>query len=152
VTHVLIFPLAIGLGDHGVIDMALLSIIRRWHLREEIPIREIERWTGLSRNTIRKYLRLKAVEPKFKIPGRPSNLDPFAGRLEAWLRVQAGKSRKQRRTARQMHNDLVKLGHRGSYGRVAAFVRAWKAERQRDAQTSGRPSPMDEVVDFYAAA
>jgi transposase len=121
-----------------VIDMALLSIIRRWHLREEISIREIERRTGLSRNTIRKYLRSGVVEPKFKVPDRPSNLDPFADRLEAWLRVEAGKSRKQRRTARQMHNDLVKLGYRGSYGRVAAFVRTWKAERQRDAQTSGR--------------
>ena len=118
--------------------MALLSIIRRWHLREEIPIREIERRTGLSRNTIRKYLRSGAVEPKFKVPDRPSNLDPFADRLETWLRVEAGKSRKQRRTARQMHNDLVKMGYRGSYGRVAAFVRTWKAERQRDAQTSGR--------------
>ncbi len=52
--------------------------------------------------------------------------------------MEAGKSRKQRRTARQIHNDLVKLGYRGSYGRVAAFVRTWKAERQRDAQTSGR--------------
>lgn len=94
-----------------MIDMALLSIIRRWYLREEIPIREIERRTGLSRNTIRKYLRSGAVEPKFKVPDRPSNLDPFADRLEAWLRVEAGKSRKQRRTARQMHNDLVKLGY-----------------------------------------
>ena len=29
--------------------MALLSVIRRWHFREEIPIREIERRTGLLR-------------------------------------------------------------------------------------------------------
>jgi hypothetical protein len=48
------------------------------------------------------------------------------------------KSRKQRRTAKQMHADLVVLGYDGSYNRVAAFVRAWKAERQREAQTSGR--------------
>jgi predicted transcriptional regulator len=40
-----------------VIDMALLSFIRRWHFRDEMPVREIERRTGLSRNTIRKYLR-----------------------------------------------------------------------------------------------
>ena len=91
--------------------MALLSVIRRWHFREGMPIREIERRTGLSRNTIRKYLRGGTVEPKFKVPDRPSNLDPFADRLEAWLRVEAGKSRKQRRTARQMHNDLVMLGY-----------------------------------------
>src|SRR5208282_2404349 len=59
--------LAVGLGDQGVIDMALLSVIRRWHLREGMPIREIERRTGLSRNTIRKYLRTGVVEPTFKV-------------------------------------------------------------------------------------
>jgi transposase len=47
--------------------MAILSVIRRWHLRQHIPIREIERRTGLSRNTIRKYLRSDAVEPQFKV-------------------------------------------------------------------------------------
>lgn len=51
--------------------------------------------------------------------------------------MEVAKSRKQRGMARQMHTDLVSLGYVGSYGRVAAFVRAWKAERQRDAQTSG---------------
>ena len=121
-----------------MIDMALLSVIRRWHFRQHIPIREIERRTGLSRNTIRKYLRADTVEPKFKVPARPSKLDPFAEKLSAWLRIDAGKSRKQRRTAKQMHADLVVLGYDGSYNRVAAFVRAWKADRQRDAQTSGR--------------
>jgi transposase len=121
-----------------VIDMALLSVIRRWHFRDEMPIREIERRTGLSRNTIRKYLRGGTVEPRFKVPDRPSKLDPFAEKLSGWLRTEGGKSRKQRRTAKQMHADLVVLGYDGSYGRVAAFVRAWKAERQREAQTSGR--------------
>ena len=118
--------------------MALLSVIRRWHFREGLPIREIERRTGLSRNTIRKYLRAGTVEPKFKVPERPSKLDPFAEKLSGWLRIEAGKSRKQKRTAKQMHADLAALGYGGSYGRVAAFVRAWKADRQRDAQTSGR--------------
>jgi transposase len=138
VTHVLTFPLAAWSGDIGVIDMALLSVIRRWHFRDEMPIREIERRTGLSRNTIRKYLRAGTVEPAFKVPERPSKLDPFAEKLSGWLRTEGAKSRKQRRTAKQMHADLVVLGYDGSYGRVAAFVRAWKAERQREAQTSGR--------------
>ncbi len=118
--------------------MALLSVIRRWHFREGMPIREIERRTGLSRNTIRKYLRSGAVEPRFKVADRPSKLDPFAEKLAGWLRIEVGKSRKQRRTAKRMHADLVALGYDGSYGRVAAFVRAWKSERQRDAQTIGR--------------
>ena len=118
--------------------MALLSVIRRWHFREGMAIREIERRTGLSRNTIRKYLREHTVEPKFRVPDRPSKLDPFAEKLTGWLRIDATKSRKQKRTAKQMHADLVSLGFDGGYGRVAAFVRAWKTDRQRDAQTSGR--------------
>ncbi len=118
--------------------MALLSVIRRWHFRQRIPIREIERRTGLSRNTIRKYLRSEAVEPQFKLPDRPSKLDPFAEKLAGWLRQEAGKSRKHKRTTKQMHADLAALGFDGSYGRVAAFVRCWKADRQIEQQTSGR--------------
>ena len=78
------------------------------------------------------------MEPKFKVPDRPSKLDPFAEKLSGWLRTEAVRSRKQRRTVKQMHADLTVLGYDGSYGRVAAFVRAWTAERQRDSQISGR--------------
>ena len=46
-----------------MIDVALLSVIRRWRLREGLAIREISRRTGLSRNTIRKYLTREIVEP-----------------------------------------------------------------------------------------
>ena len=37
-----------------------------------------------------------------------------------------------------MHADLVVLGEDGSDDCVAAFVRAWEAERQREARISGR--------------
>ena len=78
--------------------MGFLSVIRRWALRDKMPIREIARRTGLSRNTIKKYLREGAVEPRFKTPKRPSKLDPYAERLSAWLLIQTRKSRKERRT------------------------------------------------------
>jgi hypothetical protein len=38
-----------------MIDMALLCVLRRWHFRDGMPIRETTRGTGLSRNTVRKY-------------------------------------------------------------------------------------------------
>lgn len=118
--------------------MALLSVIRRWHFREQLSIREISRRTGLSRNTIRKYLRSEGVEPRFKVPDRPSKLDAFADRLSAWLKAEANKSRKHKRTLKQLHTDLVSLGYDGSYNRVAAFARDWRADRQREQQTTGR--------------
>lgn len=95
--------------------MALLSVIRRWHFREHLSIRAIARRTGLSRNTIRKYLRSETVEPVFRTPDRPSKLDPFAERLAAWLRADTRRPRKQKRTARQFHEELARLGYDGSY-------------------------------------
>src|SRR5271166_2142444 len=118
--------------------MALLGIIRRWGLRDQLSIREIARGTGLSRNTIRKYLRSGAVEPRFRVSARPSKLDAFADQLGRWLKTEANRPRKQKRTLKQLHADLVTLGYDGSYGRVAAFARAWKADRQREEQTIGR--------------
>ncbi len=118
--------------------MGLLNIIRRMALREKLPLREIARRTGMSRNTIKKYLNASTIEPQFATPERQSKLDPFAEKLAGWLKTEAGKSRKQRRTLKQMYADLVVLGFDGSYNRVAAFARDWRADRQRDQQTTGR--------------
>jgi transposase len=118
--------------------MELLSVIRRWRYRDHFSIREISRRTGLSRNTVRKYLRSDNVEPKFNLPDRASKLDPYADKLSQMLRQEAGKSRKQKRTAKQLHADLVALGYDGSYNRVAAFAREWRAARHREQQTTGR--------------
>ncbi|MCB1719953.1 MAG: winged helix-turn-helix transcriptional regulator, partial [Candidatus Competibacteraceae bacterium] len=95
--------------------MELLSVIRRWRYRAHYSIREISRRTGLSRNTVRKYLRSDSVEPKFSTPDRPSKLDPYAEKLSQMLRQESAKSRKQKRTIKQLHADLAALGYDGSY-------------------------------------
>ena len=118
--------------------MGLLNIIRRMHLRQKLSIREIARRTGLSRNTVSKHLAADTVEPKFATPERSSKLDPFAEKLAVWLKTNAGKPRKERQTLKKMHADLVTLGFIGSYNRVAAFARDWRADRQREQQTTGR--------------
>ena len=48
-----------------MIDVARRSFIRRWALREQMSIREIAKRTGLSRNTVRKYLRSETVVPLY---------------------------------------------------------------------------------------
>ena len=118
--------------------MALLSVIRRWHLRDGMAIREIARRTGLSRNTIRKYLSTGIVEPKYPDRQSPSKLDRFAPKLAAWLKTESKKNRKQRRNLRQIYIDLTALGYEGSYDRVAAFARNWRQAQQVAAGTTGR--------------
>jgi len=90
--------------------MGLLNIIRRMHLRQKLSIREIARLTGVSRNTVTKHLAANTIEPKFATPERQSKLDPFADKLAGWLKTEAGKSRKERRTVKQLHADLAALG------------------------------------------
>jgi len=72
---------------------------------------------------------------------RQSKLDPFVDKLAAWLKSEAAKSRKQRRTLKQLHADLVVLGFDGSYGRIVTFVRDWRDDRLREQQTTGRGKP-----------
>ncbi|MDP9895706.1 transcriptional regulator with XRE-family HTH domain [Variovorax boronicumulans] len=86
--------------------MATLSVIRRWALREQMSIREIVRRTGLSRNTVKKYLRAGDEEPRYAKRASSSKLDPYAEKLATWLAIEATKSRKQRRNLRQIHTLL----------------------------------------------
>jgi hypothetical protein len=69
-TRVCFMSLGAIAGIPRVIDMELLSLIRRWHYRDHMPTRKIHRRT--------------AVEVRFKVPERPSRLDPFADKLSRW--------------------------------------------------------------------
>ncbi|WP_218158397.1 ATP-binding protein [Variovorax sp. 770b2] len=98
-----------------MIDVATLSVIRRWALREQMSIREIARRTGLSRNTVKKYLRAGEEMPRYAKRESSSKLDPYAEKLATWLAIEATKSRKQRRNLRQIHTTtalLDRLTHR----------------------------------------
>ena len=48
---------------------------------------------------------------------------PLSGELKAGTT----KRRKQRCNVKQIYKDLKELGYAGSYDRVAAFARQWKA-------------------------
>lgn len=103
-----------------MITVELLSVIRRWHLRDQMSIREIAKRTGLSRNTIKKYLSNDIVTPQYQGQGRISKLSPYAEKLQQWLKTESHRGRKERRSVKQLYHDLVKLGYLGSYDRVVA--------------------------------
>lgn len=121
-----------------MINVAILSVIRRWHVRDRMTIREIVRRTGISRNTIRKYLATDVVDPRYPKRRSASKLDSLAATLSGWLAAESTKGRKQRRSLRQMHADLKQLGYTGSYDRVTAYARTWRRTEQERARTAGR--------------
>jgi transposase len=94
----------------GVIDVALLGIIRRWHIRDQVRLREIARRLDISRNTVRRYLRAEITEPSYPERQSPSAIDKYAFQLSAMLKTEAAKSRKQRLTLKQLHLKLKELG------------------------------------------
>ena len=110
--------------------MGILAKIRRMYFREKVPLREIARRTGLSRNTVRSWLRqTDAVEPKYPKRVSPSVVDEWAAQLTGWLRADSHRPKRDRRTARFMFEAIRGEGYAGSYGRVSAFVRRWHEEQ-----------------------
>ena len=79
-----------------------MNVIRRWALRDQLSIREIARRTGLARNTVKKYLRSDQTETQYAKRVSSSKLDPYAEKLATWLDIEVTRSRKQRRTLRQI--------------------------------------------------
>jgi DNA-binding IclR family transcriptional regulator len=125
-----------------VIDVALLSIIRRWHIRDQVPLREIARRLRISRNTVRRYLRAEITEPAYAVRPSRSAIDKYAFQLSAMLKTKDARSRKQRRTLKQIHEDLRELGFEGSYDRVAAFARVWREGQTERVNPSSKRTQM----------
>ncbi len=90
--------------------MALLSMIRRWGIPGTALHSEIARRTGLSRNTIRKYLPSGTVN-RSSGSGAAEQAGSLRRQAVAALKTEAGESAKRRRTLKQLHADLVVLGY-----------------------------------------
>jgi transposase len=106
--------------------MAMIGKVRRMHFRQSKTVREIARATSLSRNTVRKYLRVEQVdEPTYRRTAAPTKLTPFHEAIEQALKVDARRPKRERRTARMLHEELRAAGYDGGYSRLTDFIRAW---------------------------
>ena len=74
-----------------MIKVGTLAKIRRLYFRDKLPIKEICRQTGLSRNTVRTWLREPdMVEPRYPARRVITKLDDYAQTLRTWLKADAG--------------------------------------------------------------
>jgi transposase len=122
--------------------VSMLAKIRRMRLREGLPIREISRRTGLSKNTVKQWLRREGVtEPKYPKRTTKSVLDPWTQHLEAALRTDEHRPARDRRTAKALFEQIRAMGYGGSYPRVVVWVRRWR-EQQANAPRRAAFVPM----------
>jgi transposase len=109
--------------------VGMLAKIRRMYFRDKLSLREIAKRSGLSRNTLRRWLRAEGVvEPVYPARTTRSILDPYREQLQAWLRTDSHRPKRDRRTAKVLFQHLQAQGYPGGYGRVASFVRRWHAD------------------------
>ena len=101
----------------------------RLHLRDGMPIKEIARTLGLPRNTVKRWLRSGDMKvPAYPKRTSPSKLDAYKEVLAGWLKLNAHRNKRERKSVTTMTEGLRVLGYGGSHSQVARFVRRWKAE------------------------
>lgn len=108
--------------------MNVIGLIRRLKHRDQLSISEIVRRTGVSRNTVKKWLQAtELTEPRYRRQPVPTVLTPYVETLEQWLTADSHRPRKERRTALMLYGALREQGFTGSYSRVTEHVRLWRA-------------------------
>ena len=107
--------------------MEMVGKVRRLYCRDKKSAREIARMTGLSRNTVAKWLEAPVHErPKYRRKPQPTKLAAFHERLIQALSADAQRPKRERRTARALLVELKAAGYDGGYSRLTDFVRAWR--------------------------
>lgn len=115
--------------------MDLIGKIRRLHFRQNKSVRAIARSTGLSRNTIRTWLRQPGDEaPRYAARRAPFliKLAPHVEWLKKAVAIDARRPKAQRRTAKALHAELRRQGYAGAYSRVTDLLRAWRQAEGAD--------------------
>lgn len=111
-----------------MITMEMLGKVKRLYLRGKLSLHEIAKTTGLSRNTIRKWVRDagEVAKPTYRRKEMPCKLTAFAQALELALKADAHRTKQNRRTAKALFVQIKAEGYTGGYSRVTDFIRDWR--------------------------
>ncbi len=113
-----------------MISMEMMGKIRRMYFRDQLSLHEITKRTGLSRNTIRKWIRApEATQPVYQRRALFNKLSPFHATLEQALKADALRPKSQRRTAKALLAQIRAEGYDGGYSQLTAFIRAWRGQQ-----------------------
>ena len=109
-----------------------------------VPIKEICRKTGLSRNTVRRAIREDGV-PKYIRPPIPSKLDPYKeyllNRLEEYPRI----------TVVKLLSEIKAQGYDGGSSILADFTQPYRKDRRRTSDIRFETAPGHQAQVDWAA-
>ena len=112
-----------------MITMEMFGKVKRMYTRDKKSLREIAKSTGLSRNTVRKWVletKQAGREPEYRRKEMPSKLTAFPEDLALALKADALRTKQYRRTAKALFVEIKTQGYTGGYSRVTDFVREWR--------------------------
>ena len=117
-----------------MITMEMLGRIRRMYVRDKLSLHEITKRTGMSRNTVRRWLRTpeEVKVPTYSRAVGFGKLGSFIAELELSLKADAGRNKQDRRTGKALFVQIKASGYKGSYSRVTDYIRAWRANAGKD--------------------
>ena len=98
------------------------------YTRDKKSLHQVSKQTGLSRNTIRKWVKdpQKTEGPEYRRKEMPGKLTAFHEALELALKADALRTKQYRRTARALFVEIKTQDYTGGYSRVTDFIREWR--------------------------
>ncbi len=113
-----------------MISMEMMGKIRRMYFRDKLSLHQIAKRTGLSRNTIRKWVRApEATQPAYQRCAAFNKLSPFHQTLEQALKADSFRAKHNRRSAKALFELIKTEGYDGGYSQLTAFIRSWRGEQ-----------------------
>ena len=109
-----------------MLKMKEITDLRKMYFEDGENISQIQKKTGFDRKTIRKFIDKKDWnDPVHEPATRESKLDVFKEEIDGWLKADKEMRKKQRHTARRVHNRLKEKYNNEfdcSYRTVAKYV------------------------------
>ena len=115
-----------------MITMEILGKVRRMKLRQQLSNSEIARRTGLSRNTVKKWLKEPGDKPpRYERASTFTKLKAYEAELVQSLQTDAHRPKHGRRSGKALFVQIQSKGYTGSYSRVGDFIRAWRKGQEQ---------------------
>ena len=110
-----------------MITMEMIGKVRRMKLRGQLSNSEISKRTGLSRTTVKKWLKESGdAIPKYSRTKALTKLSVYQGTVVLALKADALRPRHARRSARALFAQIQAQGYTGGYTRLTDYIRAWR--------------------------